>query len=721
MALPFQIGTRIRAGIGRMQAGFARLRLGVRGSLFLAFAIIAAMALIISASASLLLTQLGHNMIRLSGSDIPRLAASLQLSALSNDLAAQGPALLNSDSEESLVERTKAMKEVQAAAMAKLQEIKNLGADKSVVAALQETVKSLDDTATTLGNAARERLDLVAQHNTTFENARKAHAFAVNIIGSAVDAAKGNINAILAKPDADHMEALKAMRVIDTLGSLLADVNYAASNINGAALATATDKIEDLQHTFAVTKDSIDGSIKALSIDSSNSQIADGVKTLLAFGEGKTSVFKLRQKELDSADFGKLILEETRKLNIGLGMSVKQLTENVRKETNASTAEAQEKISFASVAMLALGALTLIGSALFVWLYVGRNILRRIANLQHAMQRLSEGDLEAEVLRSRQQDEIAVMAQALEIFRDSMIRSRSLSAEQDKDRIAKAERASRMEAQITGFEDKVRTALDSLMNSANSMQATAESMSTSADRSSALANAVASAAEETSVNVQTVSSGTEQLSSSISEISRQVTSSAEIASNAVADAGKTDATMQGLADNANRISHVVDLIQEIASQTNLLALNATIEAARAGEAGRGFAVVAAEVKSLAEQTAKATDEIRAQIASMQQVTTSAVGAIRNIGQTIGEINEVTSAIAAAVEEQGAATREIARNIQHASGGTSEVSSNIVGVSQASADVGAAASDVLAASGGLRREADTLREEIDAFLLNIRAA
>ncbi len=296
--------------------------------------------------------------------------------------------------------------------------------------------------------------------------------------------------------------------------------------------------------------------------------------------------------------------------------------------------------------MLALGALTLVGSVLFVWLYVGRNILRRIRSLQRSMQLLSDGDLESEVYRSHHNDEIAAMANTLEVFRESMIKARTLSADQDKDRIAKAERASRMEARIVEFETAVRTALDSLQTSANSMQTTAQSMSASADQSSALVTAVASAAEETSVNVQTVSSGTEELSSSIAEIGRQVVSSTEIARKAVDEAGATDATMQGLAENAGRISVVVDLIQTIASQTNLLALNATIEAARAGDAGRGFAVVASEVKSLANQTAKATEEIRSQIVNMQQVTSSAVGAIRSITGTISEINEVTAAIAA---------------------------------------------------------------------------
>jgi methyl-accepting chemotaxis protein len=238
-------------------------------------------------------------------------------------------------------------------------------------------------------------------------------------------------------------------------------------------------------------------------------------------------------------------------------------------------------------------------------------------------------------------------------------------------------------------------------------------MSVTADHSSALVNPVVAAAQETSANIQTVSAGTQQLSSSVSEIDQKVINSAEVASKAVEQACATDATMQGLAEHASCISVVVDLIQTIASQTNLLALNATIEAARAGDAGKGFAVVASEVKNLANQTAKATDEIRIQIANMQQVTTTAVSAIRNIGHTIGQINEVTTAIAAAVKQQGAATCEIAHNIQHAVGRTSEVSSNVAGVSVAS-KAKAAAGEVVDTSGALRREANILRGEIDDF-------
>lgn len=716
----------IRLGLGRVFGRFKpRFKMpawGVRGSLFAAFALIAGMGLVIAAGAGLALKNLGGRMTELSGQDIPRLAASLQLSALSASLAAQGPALLAAQSEEALNERTKQLRELQEQTQRKLNEIIELGGDKTVVSGLSETMKSINEAAQSLAKAARERLDVTALHDKQYDALRSAQGAFVGAASPAMLDAQTRVNAILGSANLSAEDATEAAQTVGQLGNVVASGNLAAADMSAALSANTSDKLDDIQKEFKTAQGRLRSNLDLLSENQGNKMLRETAEKLLALGTGKTGVFNLREKELDAIDYGQTILDETRKLNVGLGISVQQLVDGVQKETNASTSQAGQEISLATTAMLALGALMLIGSALFVWLYVGRNILRRIGALQQSMQLLANGDLETEIYRSKNHnDEISVMANTLQVFRESMIDARAMSSEQDKDRVIKAERAARMEAKIAQFESTVRNALDNLAQSANSMQSTAQSMSTTADQSNALVNAVASAAEETSVNVQTVSSGTEQLSSSIEEISKQVVTSAAIARKAVDEAGATDATVQSLADSASRISVVVDLIQTIASQTNLLALNATIEAARAGEAGRGFAVVASEVKSLASQTAKATEEIRTQIASMQQVTTSAVGAIQGIGRIIGEINDVTTTIATAVEEQGAATREIARNIQHAAGGTSEVSSNIVGVSTASAEAGAAASEVLGASDALRREADLLRGEIDAFLNNMRAA
>ena len=348
-------------------------------------------------------------------------------------------------------------------------------------------------------------------------------------------------------------------------------------------------------------------------------------------------------------------------------------------------------------------------------------VSKPITAMTEAMKRLAGRDLETSIVGLGRKDEIGAMAGAVQVFKDSMIAADRLATEKESEREGKTKRAQALDMLTKSFEAKVRDLVAALSSAATEMEASARSMTSTAEETSKQSLTVASATEQASANVETVATASEELTSSIQEIGRQVAQSSKIAMKAVEDAKHTDATVQELAVGAQKIGEVVTLIQSIASQTNLLALNATIEAARAGEAGKGFAVVASEVKALANQTAKATDEISGQIGHIQDSTKQAVDAIRGIAQTIGEIAEIATAIAAAVEQQGSATKEIARNVQQAAQGTQEVASNIVRVKEASVATGSAAGEVLGAAGGLAQQAQTLSREVDNFLSSVKAA
>jgi methyl-accepting chemotaxis protein len=313
------------------------------------------------------------------------------------------------------------------------------------------------------------------------------------------------------------------------------------------------------------------------------------------------------------------------------------------------------------------------------------------------------------------------MAAAVQVFKDNMIRADHLAAEQSAQNVTKMRRARMLDDLTRSFEAKVSELVSGLSSSSATMETTARSMLSTATANNRQAGIVAGASEQTSANVQMVASATEELTSSITEISRHVAQSAEISARAVENARRTGDTARSLAAGAQKIGDVVTLIQNIAAQTNLLALNATIEAARAGEAGRGFAVVASEVKSLAGQTAKATTEISEQVAAIQGASDETVAAIRSVVDVITEINQIGSAIASAIEEQGSATKEIARNVQQAAQGTQEVTSNISGVQQAADNTGAAATQVLGAAEQLSRQSNDLASQVDRFLADVRAA
>ncbi|HYH17222.1 MAG TPA: methyl-accepting chemotaxis protein [Azospirillum sp.] len=374
-------------------------------------------------------------------------------------------------------------------------------------------------------------------------------------------------------------------------------------------------------------------------------------------------------------------------------------------------------------ARLGIGAVLALAVALcaLAGLSLVRSVSVPVRTLTATMDRLARRELSATIDGTGRGDEIGAMARAVQVFKDGLIEAERLAAAQAADQEAKQRRAEAVNRLVQGFDRTVTGALVSVHASAKQLDDTARGMADIARQTSGEAASASAAANQTSGNVQTVASAAEEMASSIQEIARQVARSTEIAGTAVADANRTNATVQGLADAAQKIGQVVQLIQDIASQTNLLALNATIEAARAGEAGKGFAVVASEVKSLANQTAKATEDIATQVAAIQTATGGAVSAIQGITGTIVAINDISTAIAAAVEEQGAATHEISRSVQQAAAGTREVTGNIERVSAAAGETGTAASQVLGAAGLLSGQAESLRDEVERFLGAIKAA
>jgi methyl-accepting chemotaxis protein len=445
-------------------------------------------------------------------------------------------------------------------------------------------------------------------------------------------------------------------------------------------------------------------------------------KTWDAFKHGAQEVMALSRKAVGKTP------TEAHDLNAKTVNKIGIEADNILKKdidlnnTGADKAAQDAADSYASAFMILaaiLGAVVIIGAG--VSFYVVRDVSTGIASIVNPMQALGKGDLSAEVPHRGEKTEIGAMADTLQVFKEALIAKKAADEAAALDAEAKIERGRRVDSITRNFESMIGEIVQTVSSASTQLEASAGTLSSTAARSQELTTLVAAASEEASTNVQSVASATEELSSSVNEISRQVQESARMASDAVGQARVTNDRVSELSKSAARIGDVVELINTIAGQTNLLALNATIEAARAGEAGRGFAVVASEVKALAEQTAKATGEIGQQITGIQAATQDSVTAIREISGTIEKLSEISSTIAAAVEEQGAATQEISRNVQQAAQGTQQVSSNITDVQRGASETGSASSQVLSAAQSLSGDSNRLKLEVGKFLDSVRAA
>ncbi|MCA1509476.1 CHASE3 domain-containing protein [Bradyrhizobium sp. NBAIM01] len=428
----------------------------------------------------------------------------------------------------------------------------------------------------------------------------------------------------------------------------------------------------------------------------------------------KDPATQAKARELEASGAGKKSMD-------GLRAVVQEMDREERSLLSVRAAASDAASSSATMAMLIGGLVTLLLSLVGAF-GVAFAVTRPIQRITTEMGVLANGDTSVIVSGIERKDEIGEMAQAVQVFKTNAIEVERLKAEQVETERRNAEQRKRDMVRLADdFESAVGQIIGTVSSASTQLEASATTLTGTAERSQKLATTVAGASEEASTNVQSVASATEEMASSVGEISRQVQESARMAGDAVGQARATTERVSELSKAAARIGDVVELINTIAGQTNLLALNATIEAARAGEAGRGFAVVASEVKALAEQTAKATGEIGQQISGIQAATNDSVGAIKEISSTIERLSEISSAIAAAVEEQGAATQEIARNVQQAAHGTQQVSSNITDVQRGATETGTASSQVLSAAQMLSNDSSRLKSEVSKFLTNVRAA
>ena len=516
--------------------------------------------------------------------------------------------------------------------------------------------------------------------------------------------------------------------VADRLGAALAVQSAMGDAMDAEANAIVAPSREAIDAGNALMKTNIAKAVAAIDTlaaayeNPADRESIQAIKTFIGEYErvAQRAVDLARSFDTDSAmrvsiDVGRPVRQ---KLTAALGERVDQsMAETREAEERANALSDRVMTRLYTVAGIGLlGAFGLLGAIVLVF------VVRPLNRLTSEMTTIAGGDLTVDIQGTERKDEIGLLARALQVFKINGLDMRRLQDERDEQkRQAEAERRAAMLALADRFDANVQGVVQAVALAARRLQTNAQTMTGVAEQTTEQASSVAVATEQASANVATVAAASEELGSSIGEIGRQVNGAATIARDAVAEGERTNALVERLVQAAQKIGDVVSLIQDIASQTNLLALNATIEAARAGEAGKGFAVVAQEVKALATQTAQATEEIASQITEIQAVTDGTVTAIRTIGRTITDVDSIAGAIAAAVEEQTAATHEIGRNIQQAAQGTRHVSGNISGVSQAAGDVRQAAAEVLEAANSLSRDSDLLRDQIQGFIAQVRAA
>ena len=707
-------------------AGKSRRGLGIRGKLLAAFSAVAALTVMASGVAVVSYETIGRSMSGITEANIPAMSTSVRLAKGSAEVAAVAPALLAAPDTNAQAATVATLQADQQELNAAIDALAATSDGAAATTELRRLDSDLQKNLTELAATVQQRLQLRDERAALEKQIRESHAALGKSLASLGDDASFDLETSLdPTAKADDGPASKAhladqLAVLEAVQELRADSNLVLGLLIEGANIPEKELLPPVRDRFNAAAGHLDKSVTTFKDPKIASQLRESVTRLLQFGRGDKNIFELRRQELEAGDVGEHQLAANRKLARSLEQAVSTLVQSSETAAKAAATNTDGAIARGRVVLISIAGASVLLALAIGGFYVGRRVAHRLRQLRQSMILIAAGNLEAQIPRGGN-DEIAEMASALAIFRDNGRASIVTAEEAAKERQRMDERRrSDLLTLADGLESSVKGVAESVSGAADAMRGTAGDMVGIANEASRQARAVSEASAAASSNVQTVASAAEELTTTTAQIAKQVAESAEVARHAVAESGRTTATVQSLAGAAQRIGDVVQLINDIAAQTNLLALNATIEAARAGEAGKGFAVVASEVKSLANQTAKATEEIGNQIRAIQDATRGAVGAIDDITAVITRINEIAAGVAAAVEQQDATTREIARNVQQAAGGTASVSQNITGVTQAADDAGNAAKLVLSSAGELAGEAERLLSEVDRFLTGVRA-
>jgi methyl-accepting chemotaxis protein len=716
MKLDFLIPNVRRALGERNPAALRKWLATIRARLYVAFGFAAAMTVIGSLIALYIFNNIGWTTTEIVSRSAPAMVQSLRLADETSNLLATAPRLMAVTDERQRAEVAGELSDKEQNLVGLIERLRRTTDSQS--AEIDVAQGAMTDRLYALNRAVAERIAISNQRQNLALSVRKVHEEFLETITPVIDDA--NFDLMTASKIVGVKGAsIELVELLRRALEVQAEVNLLAGLLTEASMATERARLQPLRDLIDAAQRKIDANLNAMPNNEQRQKLTELYGRMAAVA-GKDGVIMLRNRELTSLKDAESAFADTQSEAVRLKQAVDRLVEFHNQNTQVLASRAEKEIRSGRLLLIALAIAALAGAGLVAWLYVERSLVRRLGLLSKAMRQIASGDTSAEIPQDGR-DEIADMAKALIVFRTATVEVGAARVnELQRSRQAETRRE-QVDAAMADFERAVSDIIGALNRASKNMNDSASTMIMSASSNQAHATATAAAAEEATTNVENLAAAAEEIALSVDHISVQVRDSAAVARQAAGDARVVTGVVESLAISVGQIGDISELIRGIAAQTNLLALNATIEAARAGEAGRGFAVVAQEVKNLAAQTGKATENIAQQISSIEKTTSRAVEAMNAITKTIARLDEIASTVAGAVEQQGAVTQDIAQSANAVAQGTREVSANVTQGSQAATEIDQVAGAVSNAAGELSLRSDKLAKAVDQFLRQVRAA